>query len=111
MQVHTFSNGLSDSNRTVIDPSARGALMKKTTDQAYGILEDMASDSIQWPRDRLISRKAMGSADIEVLSNLVNHVAQLSKQLHKQQGIVNFIQTNPWEICESCGGQHSTTEC
>ena len=111
MQVHTFYNGLSDSTRTVIDPSARGSLMKKTTDQAYGILEDMAFDSIQWPRDRLISRKAMRGADIVVLSNLVNHVAQLTKQLHKQQSIVNAFQTNPWEICESCGGQHSTTEC
>ena len=31
MQVHTFYNGLSDSARTIIDASARGALMKKTT--------------------------------------------------------------------------------
>ena len=38
MQVHTFYNGLSDSTRTIIDASAGGALMKKTTDQAYGIL-------------------------------------------------------------------------
>ena len=45
MQVHTFYNGLSDSTRTVIDASARGALMKKTIDQAYGILEDMATNS------------------------------------------------------------------
>ena len=35
MQVHTFYNGLRDATRTVIDASARGALMKKTTDQAY----------------------------------------------------------------------------
>ena len=31
MQVHTFYNGLSDSARTIIDASARSALMKKTT--------------------------------------------------------------------------------
>ena len=69
MKVHTFYNGLSDPTRTIIDASVGGALMKKTTDQAYGILEDMATNSNQWPRDRLISRRAMGGADTEVLSN------------------------------------------
>ena len=74
MQVLTFYNGLSDSTRTVINVSTRGAPMKKTTDQAYGILGDMATNSNQWPRDRMILRKAVGGADTEVLSNLVNHV-------------------------------------
>ena len=84
MQVHTFYNGLSNSTIIVIDASVGGALMKKTTYQAYGILEDMATNSNQWPRDRMIPRKAVGGADIEVLSNLVNHVAQLTKQLQRQ---------------------------
>ena len=75
MQVHTFYNGLSDSTRTVIDASIGGALMKKTTDQAYGILEDMAISSNQWPKDNWILRKAVGGANIEVLRNLVNHAA------------------------------------
>ena len=87
--------------------------MKKTTDQAYEILKDSTTNSNQWPRDRLAPRKPLAGADTEVLSNLVNHVAQLTKQLQlqKQQGIVNAIQNNPWEICQSCGGQHSTMDC
>ena len=83
MQVHTFYNGLRDSTRTTIDASTVGALMKKTTDQAYEILEDTTTNSNQWPRDRLTSRKAVGGADNEVLNNLVNHVMQLTKQLTK----------------------------
>ena len=75
MQVHTFYNGLSDSSRTIIDASAEYALMKKTTDQAYEILEDTATNTNQWPRDRSAPRKFLAEADIEVLSNLVNHVA------------------------------------
>ena len=98
MQVHTFYNGLSDFTRTVIDASARGTLMKKTTNQAYGILEDMVTHSKQWPRERMIPRKAVEGADTEVLSNLVSHVVQLTKQLQRQQGAVNAIQANPWEI-------------
>ena len=109
--MHTFYNGLSDSARIIIDALAGGALMKKTTDQAYEILEDIATNTTKWPRDRSAPRKPSVGADTEILSNLVNHVAQLTKQLQKQQGSVNSIQSNPWEICESCCGQHNTMEC
>ena len=95
MQVHTFYNGLSDYTRTVIDALAGIALMKKTTDQAYGILEDMTTNNNQWPKETMISRKAVRGADTKVLSNLVSHVAQLTKQLQRQQGVVNAIQANP----------------
>ena len=74
--MHTFYNGLSDSARTIIDASAGGALMKKTTDQAYEILEDTTTNNNQLPRDRLAPKKPIAGEDIEVLSNLVNHVAQ-----------------------------------
>ena len=87
MQVHTFYNSLREATRTMIDASARGALMKKTTDQAYEILEDIATNINQWPRDRITPGKAMGVTDNEVLNNLVTHVAQLTKQ----QGTVNAV--------------------
>ena len=77
--MHTFYNGLSDSSRTIINALAGGALMKKTTDQPYEILEDTTTNSNQWPRDRSAPRKPLEGADIEVLNNLVNHVAQLTK--------------------------------
>ena len=111
MQVHTFYNGLRNATRTMIDASAGGALMKKTTDQAYEILEDVATNTNQWPREKVTPIKAAGGTNNEVLNNLVNHVAQLTKQLNRQQGTVNAIQTNPWELCEFCGGQNNSTEC
>ena len=43
--MHTFYKGLSDSARTIIDASAGGALKKKTTDQAYEILEDTPTNT------------------------------------------------------------------
>ena len=45
----------------------------------------------------------MGGADNEVLSNLVTHVVQLTKQLTKFQGTINVVQTSPWELCKFCG--------
>ena len=77
--MHRFYNGLSDSARTIIDASTRGALMKKTTDQAYEILEYTTTNTNYWPRDRATPRKSLARANTEVLSNLVNHVAQLTK--------------------------------
>ena len=47
--MHTFYNVLGDSSRTIIDASAGGDLMKKSTNQAYEILEDTATDTNQWP--------------------------------------------------------------
>ena len=85
--------------------------MKKTIDQAYEILEDAVTNTNQWPRDRITLVKAASGTDNEVLSNLVNHVAQLTKQLTRQQGTANAIHTSPWELCEFCGGQHSSIEC
>ena len=78
--MHTFYNGLSDSARKIIDASVGGALMEKTIDQAYEILEDTATNSNQWPRDRSAPRKSLAGANIEVLSNLLNHVSRLTKQ-------------------------------
>ena len=111
MQVHTFYNGLRNATRTMIDASAGGALMKKTTDQAYEILEDAATNTNQWPREKATPVNTVGGTDNAVLNNLVNHVAQLTKQLNRQQGTANAIQTNPWELCEFCGGQHSSMDC
>ena len=79
MQVHTFYNGLRNATRTVIDALIGGALMKKTTDQAYEILEDAATNTNKWPRDRITLVKVVGGTDNEVLINLMTHVMQLTK--------------------------------
>ena len=105
-----FYNGLRNATRTVIDASPGGALTKKITDQAYEILEDSSTNTNQWPRDRITPVKVVGGIDNEVLSNLL-HVAQLTKQLTRQQGTTNSIQTSLWELCELCGGQHNGTKC
>ena len=71
--------------------------MKKTTDQAYEILKDTTTNSNKWPQDRSTPRKLLAGADTEILSNLINHVAQLTKQLQleKQPSILNVIKNNP----------------
>ena len=65
----------------MIDASTEDALMKKTMDQAYEILEEATTNTNQWPRDRITPVKAVGGVNNKVLSNLVTHVAELTKQL------------------------------
>ena len=108
---HRLTGWMQYATRTVIDASVGGSLMKKATDQAYEILEDATTNTNQWPREKTTPVKAIGAMDNEVLNNLDTHVAQLTKQLTRQQGTANAIQTNPWELCEFCGGQHSSIEC
>ena len=64
--------------------------MKKTTDHACGILEDKATNSNQWPKDRVVVRKIVGGPDLDVFNNLAAQVSLLTKQL-KKQGAVNAI--------------------
>ena len=77
--MHTFYNGLRTSARTIIDASAGRVLMKKTTDQVYEILENTTTNTNHWLRDRLTPRNLLIGANTNILSNLVNHVAQLTK--------------------------------
>ena len=63
MQVHTFYNGLSYSARTIIDALAGGVLINKTTYQAYEILEDTATSTNQWLRDRSTPKKPSVGVD------------------------------------------------
>ena len=66
-----------------------------------------STNTNQWPKDRITPVKAVGGTDNEVLSNLVTHVTQLTKQLTRQQGTANAVQTNSWELCEFYGGQQT----
>ena len=100
MQIHTFYNGPRDVTRTVIDASAGGELMKKTIDQEYEILKDAATNTNQWPRDRITPVKVVDGTDNEVLNNPVIHVAHLTKQLGRHQSTTNAVHTSPWELCE-----------
>ena len=43
--------------------------MKKTTDQAYEILEDTTINTNQWPRDRSAPKKPSAGANTEILNN------------------------------------------
>ena len=55
--------------------------MKKTINEAYELLENMATNNYQWPKERLTSKKVVGVTDMDVFYNLETQVSLLNKQL------------------------------
>ena len=47
LEIQFFYNGLNPNTKMIIDAAAGGALMSKERDEAYELLEDMASNSYQ----------------------------------------------------------------
>ena len=41
----------------MVDAAAGGALMSKTHEAAYELLEELASNNYQWPTERAMPRK------------------------------------------------------
>ncbi|KAH9714640.1 protein kinase domain-containing protein [Citrus sinensis] len=52
LELETFYNGLNPSTRLMVDASANGALLYKSYNEAYEILERIANNNYQWPSTR-----------------------------------------------------------
>ena len=61
MLVHNFYNGLLGTTRTMIDAASGGAFMKRSANEAYDLLEELALNDQQWPNTRNITRRKQGS--------------------------------------------------
>ncbi|KAI3450351.1 hypothetical protein Pfo_007016 [Paulownia fortunei] len=51
-QIQYFHNGLNGQTRTIIDAATGGTLISKTANEAHILLEEMATNSYQWPSKR-----------------------------------------------------------
>lgn len=81
IQVQTFYNGLQSATRTSIDAAAGGTLMKKSPEEAYELVEEMATNNYQWPSDRVQPKRIQGVHELDSISALTAQVANLSKQI------------------------------
>ena len=52
--METFYNGLNAQTRSMVDASANGALLMKSYNEAYEILERMSNNNYQWPTEKLL---------------------------------------------------------
>ena len=90
LKIQFFYNGLNP-NTKIIDAAAGGTLMGKERDEAYELLEEMASNSYQWQSNRAMPRKAAGVHQIDAISTMYAQLALLTKKLDATN--VSTIQT------------------
>ena len=76
LQIQTFYNGLRLEHRAMVDATAGGSLMRRTPEDAYGLLDDMALNAFSWNTDKStrkpsrihsISTQATLAAQVEAL--------------------------------------------
>ncbi|XP_062103987.1 uncharacterized protein LOC133815123 [Humulus lupulus] len=109
MLVHNFYNGLCGTTRTLIDAAAGGAFMRKSANEAYDLLEEMANNNQQWPSERGNSKKVAGLHEIDAISKLTAQVEALTKQLQGSTMAALVMQAQT--MCELCGGPHTYEKC
>jgi len=70
MVVQTFYNGVTRLVRSMIDAAAGGALMSKTEEEAYNLIQEMRLNNYQWSSKRSQPKRDGGKYDIDALTLL-----------------------------------------
>lgn len=106
MQVEIFCDGLHGSTRVSIDAAA-GAIMAKSFDEAYQLLETMANN-YQWPMTRSDPPKTPGNLELNAVTTLTAQVSALTKKIESwgPQSVPQVAM-----VCKLCAGSHSTDQC
>ncbi|KAH9780492.1 hypothetical protein KPL71_008099 [Citrus sinensis] len=82
LELETFYNGLNQSTRLMVDASANGALLSKSYNEAYEILEIITNNNYQWPSTRqAAARGTAGVHNVDALTTLSAQVTLLTKMV------------------------------
>ena len=65
----------------MIDTSAGGILLKRKTQQAFDLLDGIATNNYQWSQERMVKGNGNNGISTYVFSNLAAWVSLLTKQL------------------------------
>ena len=118
IQLETFYNGLNAHTRMVVDVSANGAILSKSYNKAYEIIERITSNNYQWPTNRATSgRRVAGIHEVDALTSLASQVSSISSMLKNltTNGSNRFAAQPPNQYeniaCVYCGQRHVFEEC
>ena len=89
----------------MVDATAGGSLMRRTPEDAYGLLDDMALNAFSWNFDRS-SRRPLGVHSISTQAALAAQVEALQRQLNQMNAPQHQMVS-----CEFCGGNHDSIDC
>ncbi|XP_024028757.1 uncharacterized protein LOC112093792 [Morus notabilis] len=111
--METFYNGLNASTRAMVDASANRALLVKTYNEAYEILERMSNNNYQWPTERVFAgRRVAGIHEVDAVTALTAQVSSLSNILKSLNVAAPANAATPVALtCVYCGAEHSFENC
>ena len=89
----------------MVDATVGGSLMRKTPEDAYGLLDDMALNAFSWNIDRSV-RKPYGIHNISTQAALATQVEALQRQLNQMNAPQQQLLSR-----EFCGGDHDSVDC
>ena len=90
----------------MIDAASGCAFMKKSANDAYDLLEEMALNDQQWPNDRNGMRRVAGVNEMYILTKMEAQIELLTKELMSRRLDGSFMHVPVNQInqyCEQCG--------
>ena len=82
IQRETLYNGLNIATKQVVYVSANGAILSKTYNEAYEILERIASNNFQWANvGSNLGKKTRGVLEVDALSSINAQLASVTNIL------------------------------
>ncbi|KAG9458327.1 hypothetical protein H6P81_002835 [Aristolochia fimbriata] len=105
MQIETFYHGIIVSTRSLNDAAAGGTMNKKTPNEVYELIEEMASNMYQYPAERSARGRVAGIHNVDPVLALQAQVESIAKQL-SQLHTPSLVA----RICDMCGGEHPNHE-
>ena len=92
----------------MLDAAAGGTLIRKMPEEAYDLLEEMASNSYQWQCERGSAKKAAGVHNVDTYTALSAQIEALTKKIDGMSAPIMKVQAMQ---CELCGGGHQSMDC
>lgn len=114
--MQTLCKGLSSQTRSYVDSAAGGGIMNKTLDEAFDLIESMASHNFSWSNERAIQPQNPGMYQVNANDEIALQVEVLNKQmasiLGTQGNSSNQVNSCSSDVCQICGiTGHTTLQC
>ncbi|XP_062118827.1 uncharacterized protein LOC133832506 [Humulus lupulus] len=119
--METFYNGLNTHTRMLVEASTNEALLVKSYNETYEILERISNNNYQWPTTRSsTSRKVAGIHDVDVITSLAAQVSSFSNMFKTMNMGMNQSMGKPMRAqmtlmenisCVYCSEGHSFDNC
>ncbi|KAA3458990.1 hypothetical protein EPI10_013525 [Gossypium australe] len=91
-QMKMFYNGLNAQTWMVVDPSANGAFLDRSYNEAYKILERIANNDYQYPTIRArIGRRVAGSFEVNAITSIFYLVSSLANMIKTMLLVRRFL--------------------